>query len=63
MSSSSSGSLLGVALTLGPPALPDLAAAVLLVIAGAGLVSGRLGPLPLVVGGILIGVIRALVLG
>lgn len=54
------GSLLGVALTLVPPAIPDAPAAIVFVIAGAALLSGRAGPLGLVLGGLAVGVVRAL---
>ena len=52
------GSLLGVAITLVPPAIPDAVAGVIFVASGAALLSGRLGPLPLVLGGLAVGVLR-----
>jgi len=53
------GSLLGVALTLVPPAIPDLVAGAIFAVAGAALLSGRVGPLGLVLGGLAVGVVRA----
>jgi chromate transporter len=49
------GSLLGVALTLAPPAIPGLAAAAIFIAAGAALLSGRATPLALILGGLAIG--------
>jgi len=54
------GSLLGVALTLVPPAIPDVAAGVIFAVAAAALLSGKAGPLPLVLGALVLGVIRGL---
>jgi chromate transporter len=54
------GSLLGVALTLVPPAIPDVIAGVIFVAAGAALISGKVGPLGLVLGGLTVGMLRAL---
>jgi chromate transporter len=53
------GSLLGVALTLVPPAIPDVVAGGIFAVAGAALLSGRVGPLGLVLGGLGVGVVRA----
>jgi chromate transporter len=55
------GSLIGVALTLVPPAIPDLWAGLILAVAGVALASGRVGPLGLVVGGLAAGLVRAVV--
>jgi len=46
------GSLLGVALTLVPPAIPGVAAAAIFVVAGAAVISGRVSPLQLIVAGV-----------
>ncbi len=54
------GSLIGVALTLVPPAIPDPPSVVVFVAAGGALLSGRVGPLGLVLGGLAVGVVRAL---
>ena len=55
------GSLLGVALTLVPPAIPDMVAGVIFAASGVALLSGKAGPLPLVLGGVVVGVLRAVV--
>jgi len=46
------GSLLGVVLTLAPPAIPGVAAGVIFAVAGAGLISGRVSPLQLIGAGV-----------
>ncbi|HKK91894.1 MAG TPA: chromate efflux transporter [Longimicrobiales bacterium] len=55
------GSLLGVALTLVPPAIPDMVAGVIFAVAGVALLSGKAGPLPLVLVGLVVGVVRGVV--
>jgi len=55
------GSLMGVALTLVPPAVPGVFAGVVLAVAGAALVWGRVTPLVLVLAGLAIGVVRGVV--
>ena len=52
------GSLLGVALTLAPPAIPGVAAAAIFVAAAAALLSGRATPLALILVGLAIGGVR-----
>lgn len=55
------GSLLGVALTLAPPAIPGLAAATIFAAAAVGVVSGRVNPLGLILAGVGLGVARGLI--